>query len=102
LALFSIIALIIGLAAALKLSTLVASWLSGNSSIASKWIPFVSFALVFIGIVMLVNWTGQIIQKTIETLLLGWANKIGGILLYLVLYTIIFSILLFYGIQLHF
>ncbi len=101
-ALFSIIAFIIGLAAALKLSILVAGWLSGNSSINTKWIPFISFAIVFVVIVILINWAGRLIQKTVETLLLGWANRIGGILLYIALYTIIFSIVLFYATQLHF
>ena len=29
--------------------------------------------------------------------LLGWANRLGGVLLYLILYTIIFSVFLFYA-----
>jgi len=33
--------------------------------------------------------------------MLGWANRVGGILFYLVLYTIIFSILIFYAEELH-
>ena len=102
LALFSIIAFIIGLAAALKLSILVAGWISANGSVSAKWIPFVSFALVFLIVVILVNLAGRVIQKTVETILLGWVNRMGGIVLYLVLYAIVFSIVLFYAVQLHF
>ena len=47
-AVFSIIAFIIGLAAALKLSAVVAGWLNGQANISAKWLPFISFALVFL------------------------------------------------------
>jgi membrane protein required for colicin V production len=96
-ALFSIIALIVGLAAALKLSAATGVYLQHNTSVTSKWLPVISFAIVFIVIVILVNLGGKLIEKTFEMALLGWANRIAGILLYVVLYTIIFSVFLFYA-----
>jgi membrane protein required for colicin V production len=102
LALFSIIAFIIGIAAALKLSAVVAMKLSENVNVSGKWLPVISFLLVFILVVVLVNLGGRLIQKAIETLLLGWVNKIAGVVLYILLYCIIYSIFLFYAVQLHF
>jgi membrane protein required for colicin V production len=96
-ALFSIIAFIVGLAAALKLSAAVAVRLQHNVNIASKWLPVVSFALVFLLVVFLVHMGGKLIEKTFEMAMLGWANRLGGVLLYAVLYTIIFSVFLFYA-----
>jgi len=96
-ALFSMIAFIIGLAAALKLSTMVAGWMQNSTNISTKWLPFIAFALVFFAVVLLVNWGGKLVQKTFETILLGWVNRIGGVILYAALYTIIFSIFLFYA-----
>lgn len=96
-ALFSVLAFIVGLAAALKFSTIVAGWLQNSTNISAKWLPFISFALVFFAVVLLVNWGGKLIQKTFETVLLGWVNRIGGVILYAALYTIIFSIFLFYA-----
>jgi membrane protein required for colicin V production len=96
-ALFSIVAFIIGLAAALKLSTTVAAWLNDSINISAKWLPFISFAVVFLGVVLLVRWGAKIIEKTFQMALLGWVNKLGGILFYLALYTIILSIFLFYA-----
>lgn len=98
---FSIIAFIIGLAAALKLSAVVATYLQQNISVSTKWLPFLSFALVFFAVVLLVNWGGKLIEKTVEMALLGWANKLGGILLFAALYTIIYSIFLFYAIKIN-
>lgn len=96
-ALFSIIALIVGLAAALKLSAVVAVYLQRNVTISANWLPVISFALVFFAVVFLVHLGGKLIEKTFELALLGWANRLGGILLYAILYTIIFSVFLFYA-----
>ena len=101
-ALFSIVAFIIGLAAALKLSSVVAGWLGANANISVKWLPFLSFALVFFIVVLLVNWGGKIIEKTFEMALLGWINRLGGIIFYAALYIIIFSIFLFYAEKINF
>lgn len=96
-AVFSIIGFIIGLAAALKLSALVAVYLQKNITVAGKWLPFISFALVFIVVVILVNWGGKLVEKTFEMAFLGLINRIGGALVYILLYSIIFSVFLFYA-----
>lgn len=96
-ALFSIIAFIIGLAAALKLSVVVSEWLSHNTNAGAKWLPFISFALVFFGVTLLVIWGGKLIEKTFQMALLGWVNRLGGIIFYAALYIIIFSVFLFYA-----
>jgi len=100
-AIFSVLAFIIGLAAAMKLSTVVASYLGSSTNISSKWLPFLSFLIVFLLVVLLVRMMAKLIEKSVEFALLGWVNRLLGIALYIALYTTIFSILLFYAIQLH-
>jgi membrane protein required for colicin V production len=102
LALFSIIGFIAGLAAALKLSAYAAEKLSGSFNTSGKWLPFVSFLLVFLVVVLLVNLGARLLQKSVEMIMLGWANRLGGILLFIVLYSILLSVFLFYAVQLHF
>ena len=96
-AIFSIIAFIIGLAAALKLSTAVAGYLKDSISVSAKWLPFIAFALVFFVVIILVRLGAKLIEKTFQAVMLGWLNRIGGILLYAVLYLIILSIFIFYA-----
>ena len=96
-ALFSIIAFILGLAAALKLSAVVAVYLGSASTVSTKWLPVISFILVFVIVILLVHLGGKLIEKTFEIALLGWLNRLGGILLYLFLYTLFFSLFLFYA-----
>lgn len=101
-ALFSFIAFFIGLAAALKLSAVVADHLGNAVKVSDKWLPIISFAVVFLIVVLLVRLGAKFIQKTVELAMLGWLNRLGGILLYAGLYILIFSILLFYADQLNF
>ena len=97
LALFSILAFIIGLTAALKLSAVVANYLKGSISVSAKWLPFISFIVVFLVTVLLVRWGGKLIEKSFQMVLLGWVNRIGGIILFAVLYLLIMSVFLFYA-----
>jgi len=101
-ALFSIVAFIIGLAAAIKLSATVAVYLEKNIALSNRWLPVISFLVVFIVVVVLVNLGGKLVEKTFEMAFLGWVNRIGGAIFYVLLYTLIFSILLFYAEKMHF
>src|SRR6185312_13039700 len=71
---FSLLAFIIGLAAALKLSVVVANYLSKNIISATKWLPVISFLLVFIVVVLLVGLGARILKKTVEFAMLGWLD----------------------------
>ena len=97
LAIFSILGFIVGLAAALKLSAVVAAYLKDSISVSAKWLPFIAFALVFLIVVILVKLGAKLVEKTFQAVLLGWVNRIGGILLYATLYLIILSIFVFYA-----
>jgi membrane protein required for colicin V production len=96
---FSFLAIIIGLAAALKLSTIVADKLKESTHLAATWLPIVSFLLIMVAVALLVRAGAAIVQKTLELAFLGWANKLGGILFYACLYTTVFSVLLFYAVH---
>ncbi len=100
-AFFSMIALIVGLAAALKFSAILATVLENHVSKHTSWIPVVSFILVFTLAVILVNWGAKLIEKAFEVAMLGWFNKAGGIVFYALIYTIIFSVFLFYAETIH-
>ncbi len=96
---FSFVAIIIGLAAAIKLSTVVAGYLGETIKVSETWLPVIAFILVFIVVVLLIRLGANMIQKTVEIAMLGWVNRLGGILLYIAIFTIVYSILLFYAEQ---
>jgi membrane protein required for colicin V production len=98
-AVFSLAALVIGLAAAMKLSAVVASYIGKAVTVSDEWLPVISFAVVFLLVYLLVRWAAVVIEKTVKLTMLGWLNKLGGIVFYLALYTTIYSVILFYTLQ---
>lgn len=99
LAVFSFLGLVIGLAAALKLSVVVAGWLQGNTHIGARWLPVLSFAIVLLGVILLVRWCAALIQAGLNLAMLGWANKLAGVCLYIALYLMVYGVVLFFARQ---
>jgi membrane protein required for colicin V production len=100
-AIFSFLAFVIGLAAALKLSAVVAEYLGNSTNISQRWLPVLAFTIVFFVVVLLVKLGAKAIEATLKIVMLGWLNKIGGIVFYALLYLFIFSVVLFYAQQLN-
>lgn len=97
----SAIAIFIGLAAAVRLSATVAAHSSAHFGLSSRWVPVLTFILIFLGVVVLVRLGARLAEKAMDLTMMGWLNKLAGILLYAAIYTIVLSVLLFYAVQLH-
>jgi membrane protein required for colicin V production len=100
-AVFSFLAFFIGLAAALKLSAVVANHLQDFTQQPSRWWPFIAFLLVMLIVGSIVRVIGRLLEKTMEFALMGWVNKLGGFLVFAVLHTLLLSVALFYLAKMH-
>lgn len=94
--LFSLVTVIVGLAAAMKLSTVVAGYIGKAVKVSDQWLPIISFAVVFFIVLLLIRLGARAIEKTVELAMLGWVNKVGGVIFFAAIYTTVFSVLLFY------
>ena len=83
----------------MKLSIVAGIYISKVIKISEQWLPIISFIIVFILIVLLIRLGAKAIEKTIQLAWLGWVNKLGGIIFYAAIYTLVFSVLLFYAEQ---
>jgi len=95
-AVFSLLAFIIGLAAALKLSAAVAVHLHEKMNVSGYWLPFLSFLIVFIAVVFIIRWGAALVKKAAGIVFLGWIDTLAGILLYVFMYLMIYSVILFF------
>lgn len=93
---FSFAAFFIALAAALKLSATVAGWLMESSGSQGPWWPVIAFLLVFAVVSGLVKMAAGVVEKTLDFAMLGWLNKLAGFVLYAILFTLLYSVALFY------
>lgn len=94
--LFSLVTVIVGLAAAMKLSTVVAGYIGKAVKVSDQWLPIISFAVVFFIVLLLIRLGARAIEKTVELAMLGWVNKVAGVIFFAAIYTTVFSVLLFY------
>ncbi len=97
LGIFSLLAIFIGLAAAIKLSVIAAAYIERSGKISGPWIPVVSFIIVFIAVMILVWLAAKAIESSIKLVMLGWLNRLGGMVCFVIIYMLIFSIFLFYA-----
>jgi membrane protein required for colicin V production len=93
---FSFVAVLVGLAAAVKLSVVASEYMRQYTTIAGDWIPLLSFLVVFVAVVLLIRLGANAIEEAVKVVTLGWANKLGGLLLYAALYLLTYSVVLFY------
>jgi Uncharacterized membrane protein, required for colicin V production len=96
----SFLAIIVGLAAAMKLSSVFAEKIGSAANLTGRWVPFVAFLLVFAVVALLVRSLSSIVHNVSEKLFLGIFNRLGGMVFFVLIYLTPVAILLFYITQL--
>lgn len=74
----SLVALILGIYAALYFSGYAADFLVNNFDIGADYIPVISFIITFIAVVFLVYLVGKILERVVDMVALGFINKLAG------------------------
>jgi membrane protein required for colicin V production len=96
-ALFSLLAIILGIIGAFKLMGMAMIALSEYYGIDNKVLPYVSFALVFVVITIVVSLIGKVLSTTLEKTVLGsvdnWMGAVLGILKAMFMISVFFWIL---------
>jgi membrane protein required for colicin V production len=79
----------------MKFSDLIAGWIRDWFDSESPYIPLIAFALVFVGILMLVFAVAKFIEKAMEKSSVGVINKIAGAIFGGFKFVLILSVLFF-------
>ena len=78
---FKLIAVILGLVLGFKLVHWGAQLLAPYIGDANGLLPIISFLVIFIGVILLVNLLGKMVQQTLKMVLLGGVDRIAGAIL---------------------
>lgn len=89
-----LIALILGIWAALQFSGLVASLIAENFNYQSKYLPVIAFVVTFIIVLILVNIIGGIASNIIKAVQLGFLNKLAGFVFGIIKGALVLSVFL--------
>jgi membrane protein required for colicin V production len=98
---FSVLAILLGVFCALKLSQSFSAWLLEKGYVTSGWVQVVSYIVLFIGVVLIVHLIAKLIEKAVEGMMLGVVNKVIGGLLYMFLGAVLWSSMLWLGNKMH-
>ena len=75
---FSLAAFIGGIYGAIKLCDMVGQWLGKLINVNDDLMSVISFIVVFIALALIINWLGNVIAGIIESVSLGFIDKLGG------------------------
>jgi membrane protein required for colicin V production len=95
-AIISFFSLLIGVVLAFQFAGFVAAQLKEYTKITSYWLPFISFLLVLIAVMIALRWVTRLLQQTADWLMLGWLNKVRRIALYSMIYGTLLSALIYF------
>ncbi len=100
-ALCSLLGVIVGMLAALKLSGAFAGWLLAHEWVTSAWAQIIAYILLFLGVLWLVRIIAKAIETAIKAAMLGLINRLIGGILYAFIGAFIWSSLLWIANRAH-
>ena len=73
-----LVALIAGVYLAVRFAQELSEYIYKNNDFTNEFLPIISFAIIFVGVVLLVHFFAKVIEKLVKAVTLGWANKAAG------------------------
>lgn len=89
----AIISLVLGGWLAYKFSAVVTEWLAQWLDITGQALNIISFILIFAVVVTLLFLLGKILEASVKIILLGWLNKLLGLVFALFKYALVIGLL---------
>jgi len=90
----SLVALILGIYAALYFSYYAENFLTNNISMDTEYVSIIAFIVTFLIVVIIVYFIGKILEKVINMVALGFLNKMAGALFGILKAAVLISIVL--------
>ena len=90
----SLAALILGIWGAIEFSYITSEFLIDNFKLQTEYLNLISFAVTFVVIVILVHIVGGTVNKLVNAVMLGFVNKLAGLVFGVLKSALILSILL--------
>ena len=77
----AVAALVIGAILAVRFSGVISEWLAQYLQMEMSLIRIISFLIIVVVAVLLLNLVGRLLEKVVKISMLGWLDKILGILI---------------------
>jgi membrane protein required for colicin V production len=84
-----------GIVLSLKFSVPAGNWVMEHLHITEFWAKAVSFILIFFVVALVLSLFGRLVEKIIQISLLGWLNKLLGIVLSFAMFILLLSAIVY-------
>lgn len=88
-------ALILGIWAGIRFSGMASAWVGRVIHTDEKFLPAITFIVIFILILVIVHLFGKMLEKLVDLIALGWVNKLLGGLFGIFKAVLLLSVLLY-------
>ena len=85
-----------GITLSLKFSPIASQWVMEHVKMTEFWAKAVSFIVIFFVIALVLNIFGKMLEKIIKISLLGWLNKLLGVVVTFCLFALLISVLVYF------
>ena len=90
----AIISIILGILLSFKFSAVLSGWLGQWIEAGEQVLHVISFAVIMILAILALAAVGKLIEATVKIILLGWLNRLLGLIFALLKYALIIGLLL--------
>lgn len=88
-------ALVLGLYLSVRFSTPVGQWITERWHLEPFWIKVISFSVIFIAVALVLNLVGKLLEKVLKITMLGWLNRILGLVFAIITTALIVGTLIY-------
>ena len=92
----SLIAFGLAVWGAVKFHNFLSVWMHDSLGWTSKYLPVISFAVIFIGVLLIVFGVAKLVQRFVKAVSLGFVNKLAGAIFGMLKFGLLLSMLIFF------
>ena len=96
----SLVAFLLAIMACLELTHRFIEWVTPYTG-STKWVPFICYILVFVGVYLLVLWIGKLLETVVKIVQLGALNRLAGVVFGLLKMCFFISLVFWLADQVH-
>ncbi|MBI4930581.1 MAG: CvpA family protein [Bacteroidetes bacterium] len=81
---------------AIKFHDFLSMWMKDSLDWTSKYLPLISFAAIFIGVLLIVFGVAKLLERFVKAVSLGFVNKLGGAIFGMLKFGLLMSMIIFF------
>ena len=76
----AIVSIVVGVSVSLKFANIAGAWLAQHIDASGEILKITAFALILIGVFIVLGLLGKLLEKILKLVMLNWLNKLLGVL----------------------